>query len=127
MLVVLDYAFFVFHTLWILFNMFGWMWRKTRRAHLIVLSLTLFAWFGLGIWYGWGYCPCTDWHFQVRRQLGYPVTETSYIQLLFRQGCGLTLGRSVADTLALGVLILIVIATAIVWSRTWWAVRRRSG
>lgn len=125
MLIVLDYAFFIFHTLWIVFNMFGWMWRKTRIAHLVVLGLTLLSWFGLGLFYGWGYCLCTDWHFQVRQQLGYVMTETSYIQLLIRQLFGLTISRTLADTMAVVVLVLIVIATVMVWGRLWWQ-RRRS-
>ena len=25
---------------------------------------------GLGAVYGWGYCPCTDWHWDVKRRLG---------------------------------------------------------
>ena len=124
MLVVLDYAFFIFHTLWILFNMFGWMSPRTRLAHLVVLGLTILSWFGLGVFYGWGYCLCTDWHFQVRQQLGYAMTETSYIQLLIRQLFGLTISRKLADSMAAGVLVLIVIATITVWIRVWRQQRR---
>ena len=126
MLVVLDYGFFIFHTLWILFNMFGWMSRRTRLAHLVVLGLTILSWFGLGLFYGWGYCLCTDWHFQVRRQLGYQLTEASYIQLLIRQLFGLTISRRSADWMAVVVLVLIVIATITVWFRLW-RQRRPSG
>lgn len=114
----------MFHTLWILFNMFGWMSRRTRLAHLVVLGLTILSWFGLGVFYGWGYCLCTDWHFQVRRQLGYAMTETSYIQLLIRQLFGLTISRELADSLAAGVLVLIVLATITVWIRVWQQQRR---
>jgi len=43
---------------------------KTRKANLILLLLTGLSWFGLGIFYGWGYCPLTDWHWKVLRELG---------------------------------------------------------
>jgi hypothetical protein len=80
---ILNLGFFVFHTLWIAFNCVGWVWRRTRRWQFLTLTLTTLSWFGLGIWYGWGYCPCTDWHWQVRARLGYD-DPPSYVQLLVR-------------------------------------------
>ncbi|MGZ8511472.1 MAG: DUF2784 family protein, partial [Chitinophagaceae bacterium] len=56
----LNIFFFVFHTVFTLFNMVGWIFPRTRKLHLITLSITAFSWFVLGIWYGWGYCACTD-------------------------------------------------------------------
>jgi Protein of Unknown function (DUF2784) len=117
MLVFLDWAFLVFHTLLIGFNMFGWIWRRTRPYHLATLVLTAISWFVLGIYYGWGYCLCTDWHFQVRRQLGYEDPWSSYIQLLADRAFGISLSRSASDWIAGSVFALIVIATAMVWLR----------
>jgi len=68
----LDKFFFVFHSLLILFNLSGWMWKKTRRLNLVLLLLTGFSWTILGIWYGFGFCPSTEWHWQVRMKLGLP-------------------------------------------------------
>ena len=53
----------------------------------------------LGVWYGWGYCPCTDWHWQVRARLGFDDPH-SYIQLLIREVTGLELGVGAANALA---------------------------
>ena len=117
MLVFLDIACFVLHTLLMLFNLVGWAFRKTRVAHLVTLGLTIFSWFVMGAYYGWGYCLCADWHFQIRRQLGYEDTDTSYLQLLARQLFGLTFSRSLSDWVAGTVLVLIVIATSIAWYR----------
>ena len=75
-----NVGFFVFHTLWIVFKCLGWACRRTRRWQLATISLTALSWFGLGIWYGWGYCPFTDWHWQIRERLGYH-DPPSYIQL----------------------------------------------
>ena len=108
----LNVAFFVFHTLWILFNCLGWAWRRTRRLHLATVSLTALSWFGLGAWYGWGYCPCTDWHWQIRERLGYH-DPPSYIQLLIRELTTIDLGPDAANALGLGTLIVVAAATGV--------------
>jgi Protein of Unknown function (DUF2784) len=95
----LDILFFVFHTGWILFNCLGWIWRRTRPWQLATVSLTALSWFGLGAVYGWGYCPCTDWHWQIRARLGH-VDPPSYVQLLIRELTGLDPGRAAADAVA---------------------------
>ena len=117
MLYLLDKLLFSFHAVLILFNMFGWIWPRTRKWHLATLGLTIFSWYVLGIWQGFGYCFCTDWHFQVRRELGIPVPETSYIQLLVRAFTGVLIERFTADILAFSVLLYILVATAWVWTR----------
>ncbi len=102
---ILNIAFFVFHGAWIAFNCLGWIWKRTRRWQLATITLTALSWFGLGIWYGWGYCPCTDWHWTIRARLGY-VDPPSYIQVLIRQLIGLELTTSSANALAVSVLIV---------------------
>ena len=88
MYTLLDIFFLVFHTLLILFNLFGWIWTKTRRLNLVTLALTALSWFGLGIFYGWGYCPSTDWHWAVRRKLGDTDLPRSYISFLVEEWTG---------------------------------------
>jgi len=78
----LNYFFIVFHTLLILFNSFGYIWKKTRKWNLFTLFLTTLSWFVLGIWYGWGFCLCTEWHWQVREHLGYGYPSDSYTHFL---------------------------------------------
>ena len=78
LLKILNLFFFGFHTVLILFNIFGWLIPRWRLANLITLSLTAFSWFVLGIWYGWGYCFCTDWHWQIREMLGLPDDATPH-------------------------------------------------
>ncbi|WP_026946889.1 DUF2784 domain-containing protein [Algoriphagus marincola] len=80
-----DWFFVIFHSVLILFNLFGWVWRKTRKAHLITISLTLLSWGFLGIWYGWGYCPLTDWHWQVLEKMGTEGLPNSYISYLLER------------------------------------------
>lgn len=47
--------------------------------------LTGFAWFGLGIFYGIGYCPLTDWHWDVLEKLGHHDLPYSYITYLIQR------------------------------------------
>jgi hypothetical protein len=78
----LNILFFIFHTAFTLFNIIGWAFPKTRKLHLITTLFTAASWFILGIWYGWGYCVCTDWHWQVREQMGIHDRSDSYIHFL---------------------------------------------
>lgn len=119
MLYFLDKAFFALHTLLMGFNMIGWAFRRTRPYHLVCLVLTAFSWFVLGAIYGWGYCICTDWHFEIRRKLGYDDPYSSYLQLLAHEFFGISMSHEVSQWLAGGGFGLIVIATALVWIREW--------
>lgn len=119
MLEVANVLFFVGHDLLIVFNLCGWIWPATRRWHLATLSATLFSWLVMGAWRGWGYCACTDAHFALRRQLGIQGQETSYIQLALHRLPGVEISRSVSDVLAVGGLLLILVATACVWWGQW--------
>lgn len=78
----IDIFFLLFHSSLIVFNLFGWIWKPTRKANLITLLLTGASWFLLGIFYGIGYCPLTDWHWNILQSLGEHNLPNSYIQYL---------------------------------------------
>ena len=101
--IFLNYFFFIFHTLFTLFNLFGWIFKYTRKAHLITIFLTIFSWYILGIWYGWGYCFCTDWHWKVREKLGYIDESASYIHFLILKLSGINFN----EDLVLNITIII--------------------
>jgi|AntRauTorcE11898_2_1112593.scaffolds.fasta_scaffold26746_2 hypothetical protein len=84
-LLFLDYFFVVFHFSLIAFNLTGWIWQRIRRLHLYVISATILSWIGLGVFYGLGYCPFTDWHWQVKRALGETSLPASYIKYYLDQ------------------------------------------
>ncbi len=119
----LDIFFLVFHTLIILFNCLGWIHPKTRPWNLGLLLLTAASWFILGIWYGWGYCPCTDWHWQVRSAMGRPIETTSYIKFLIETLTGADPNRFVVDAVTVGGLFVALGASITLNILDW---RRRS-
>jgi len=99
MLQALNIFFFVFHSLFIAFNLFGFLFKKTRLANLICLLLTGFSWCVLGIWYGIGYCFLADWHMQVRRKLGYINDPHSYVKLLIDTITGWNVNSALVDVM----------------------------
>jgi len=107
LLKIIDVFFIGFHTILILFNVFGWMVPRWRFANFISLSLTLFSWFILGIWFGWGYCVCTDWHWQIREMLGYQNTSSSYIHFLILKLTTIDLPANLVD-LFTGIILFTV-------------------
>lgn len=102
----LDIFFTVFHTCLVLFNLFGWIWKKTRPYNLICLLLTGASWVILGIFYGFGYCPLTDWHFSILRKLGHTDLPNSYLSFLFTRLTGIQLEQSLVDAVTTWGLIL---------------------
>jgi hypothetical protein len=99
MLQIIDYFFILFHSALIVFNVFGWIVPRWRFANLISLSLTAFSWFVLGIWFGIGYCPFTDWHWKVRQLLGYNDSSNSYIHFLILKITSINLPENWVDTM----------------------------
>ena len=104
-LVFLDYAFLVAHTALILFNLFGWVWERTLRFNLLSIILTVTAWFAFAPWYGLGYCPCTDWHWQVKEALGQTDLPNNYLTYLFETWTGIVVSDEFSDTLAWSALV----------------------
>jgi len=119
MLIFLNYFFIVFHTLLIFFNLFGWIFKTTRKWNLATLFITAFSWVVIGFWYGFGYCFCTDWHWQIREQLGYPIPPNSYIQFLLLEYFGWAPSQSVTDTLTLVFFLLAVLGALITNGMDW--------
>jgi hypothetical protein len=116
---ILNIFFFIFHTAFTLFNVTGWAFRKTRKLHLATMLLTAFSWFVLGIWYGWGYCLCTDWHWTVRQKLGIHDRSSSYIHFLIFELTGVDLNPLLVEkaTLAVFVLCLVLNITLLIRDR----------
>jgi hypothetical protein len=123
----LNVFFFIFHSSVILFILLGWLWTKTRKINLAVVLITAFSWFFLGIWYGFGYCPSTDWHWQVRERLGFYDMPSSYLTFLIRSLTGWEVNKTLVDVFAVVFLFLALFASVVTNYRNWKNRRDRSG
>lgn len=95
---VANIFFFVFHIALILFNLFGWIFKPLRKWNLITLGITAFSWFILGIFYGFGYCFLTDWHWQVREELGHTIRHNSYVHFLIETLFNVRVSATLVDS-----------------------------
>ena len=110
----LDLFFVAFHTVLIVFSLFGWIVPRLRRANLVVLLLIAGSWLGLGIFYGIGFCPLTEWHWRVLRALGQHDLPRSYTQYLLQRLLGISVTSTVVDWLtALSAAAALVISLAL--------------
>ena len=105
MLKLLDIALTIIHLSIIGFNLFAWIWKKTRKAHLIIAAATLASWFILGIWFGWGYCFITDWQWQIKEKLGETNLPNSFIKYFADKITGKKFSPSLVDTVTLSIFL----------------------
>ncbi len=99
---ILDIFFVLFHTTLVLFNLFGWIWKRTRLLNLFLLVLTGASWLFLGLIVGTlGYCPLTDWHFRVLSRLGETNIPDSYIKYLADRLTGMDFNSILVDKVTL--------------------------
>jgi len=114
MLTFLNILLTIIHVTLTLFNLTGWIWKRTRKLHLVTLGLTLLSWVVLGFWYGWGYCVLTDWHWKVKEQLGERNLPASFIKYYADKISGKNFDPSLVDKVTLVCLIFAVTAAVYV-------------
>jgi hypothetical protein len=107
----LDILLTLAHLALIGFNLFGWIWPKTRKAHLITVAATAFSWFVLGIWFGWGYCPITDWQWKVKEKLGETDLPNSFIKYYADKISGKDIDPKIVDRVTLIAFLAVIILT----------------
>ena len=97
---VSDIFFVAFHSSVIVFNLTGWIWKRTRKYNLILLLLTGLSWVVIGPIIGTpGYCPLTEWHFNILEHLGKTDLPDSYVKYLFDRITGLDSNPILIDRL----------------------------
>jgi hypothetical protein len=96
---ILDLLLTLLHFAIIGFNLFGWIWKTARKAHFICILITAGCWFILGIWFGIGYCPITDWEWHIKEKLGETNLSDSFIKYYADKISGKQVSASLVDTL----------------------------
>ena len=101
MLISLDILFTLLHLVIIFFNLLGWIFPSTLRLHFYSIMLTVFCWVILGIWYGVGYCPITDWQWQIKEKLGETNLPNSFIKYAADSVTGRNINADIIDWITL--------------------------
>ena len=114
MLGILDIVLAVFHLLLMAFNLTGWIWRGTRKLHLLTLVLTAASWLILGIWYGLGYCPLTDWHWNVKTKMGETGLPASFVKYYADKWTGKDISADLVEQVTVYCLVFAVLASLVV-------------
>jgi hypothetical protein len=96
---LLDILLTLVHFIIIGFNLLGWIWKRTRQLHFIVVCTTAACWFILGIWFGIGYCPITDWDWQIKEKLGEHDLPNSFIKYYADMIVGHSVNANLIDIL----------------------------
>lgn len=109
MLRILDLFFTLLHLVIIGFNLTGWLWEPTKKLHLYIIFLTAMSWFGLGIWFGLGYCPLTDWQWQVKEKLGERNLPGSFIKYFADKITGLDIRPVIIDSITFIAFVLALV------------------
>ena len=109
MLQLLNIVIGVFHVLLIVACLIGWIFPRTRKAHLILMGVVVGCWFLLGLKYGIGYCPLTDWHWQVKQKLGEGSLPNSFIKYLWDHIFTTSISPKAADILTFGAFFVSLI------------------
>ena len=107
----LDFLLTLLHLLIIGFNLFGWIWKSTRKSHFYLVIATIFSWVVLGFWFGFGYCPVTDWQWQGKAKLGESDLPNSFIKYLADKVTGTDISSTMIDTVTAVSFGLVVIVS----------------
>ena len=109
MLQLLNIVVGVVHVLLIVACLIGWIFPRTRKAHLVLMGVVLGCWFLLGLQYDIGYCPLTDWHWQVKEKLGEGPLPNSFIKYLWDHIFTTSISPKAADILTFGAFFVSLI------------------
>lgn len=116
-LMLADHALNLFHLVIVLFLAFGWISKKSRPLHRIAVATTAFLWIVVGAFVGkLGYCPMTDWHWQVKKMRGEENLPVSYVDYNL-QKIGVHLPPERADQIVMTVFAAIIAVTVFLYLR----------
>lgn len=98
---VSDFLLTILHLFIIGFNLLGWIFKRTRKTHFWFAMATLGCWVILGVWFGFGYCPITDWQWHVKARLGEQNLPDSFIKYFADKVFNSNINADLVDALTL--------------------------
>ncbi len=119
----LDVFLTIIHGSLILFFILGWISKKTRKVHFILVCIIAISWFVLGLFYGFGYCFLTDIHWRVKMSLQEENLPISFIKYIFDKMTGYDFNELLIDYITLAVFICILMISILLYIKEKFNVR----
>ncbi len=116
---LLNLFFHLIHLSIISFFLFGWLFETMRLAHFILSLLTFISWFGVGFFYGFGYCFVTDIQWKIKKRLNQTPSTEFYIKYMIDKVTGLDTNPSIVNGMTTFVYFGILIISTIILSNTY--------
>ncbi|MDH5458373.1 MAG: DUF2784 family protein [Nitrospinota bacterium] len=99
--VFMDYMLHMVHLSIMFICVVGWMFEPFHVLHLAVVILVALSWFGLGKFFGYGYCALTDAQWRIKRKLGQEPYTDSYVKYILDKVTGRDIDQKITDHLTL--------------------------
>ncbi len=112
---IIDICLTIFHIGLILFFILGWICKRTRKVHYLLVIIIATSWFLLGLFYGFGYCFLTDIHWRVKMLLNEENLPISFIKYILDKITGKDFNEIWVDYITLAVFICVLIISTFLY------------
>lgn len=115
---MMNIFFHLAHLAIVFFFLLGWLSSKTLLAHFILSILILLSWYGLGIFYGFGYCLVTDIQWKIKKRMGQEPYTKYYIKYMLDRMTGLDMNPNTVNAITTYTFFIIfLLSTALILNR----------
>ena len=115
---MMNIFFHLVHLAIIFFFLFGWLLSQTILAHFILSILILLSWYGLGIFFGFGYCLITDIQWKIKKRMDQEPYTEYYIKYMLDKMTGLDLNPNTVNAITTYTFFVILLfSTALILNR----------
>ena len=115
---MMNIFFHLVHLAIIFFFLFGWLLSQTVLAHFILSILILLSWYGLGFFFGFGYCLVTDIQWKTKKRMGQEPYTEYYIKYMLDKMTGLDLNPNTVNAITTYTFFIILLfSTALILNR----------
>jgi len=112
---VIDIFLTILHVGLILFFISGWIFKRTRKIHYILVIIITISWFLLGLFYGFGYCFLTDIHWHIKTLLREENLPISFIKYMLDKITGKDFNEVWVDYVTLTIFICVLIISTFLY------------
>ncbi|MCX8064270.1 MAG: DUF2784 domain-containing protein [Candidatus Hydrogenedentes bacterium] len=99
------------HILFIVFILVGWHFKGSRRIHFWSVVVVGVFWFICGFYYGFGYCPLTDYHWRIKEGLGEKDLPYSFIEYVVERLSGVDFNTDIINYVTLSIFLFVFVVS----------------